>query len=131
MNYDSWKLASPEEGVDLGDWESDAKTAVEELCAHGEHPIECSLCTSAGLIAAVSGEEEDMDQDTTDDSIDQWIAQASVVKLKRAYFAIENEVARRKDAVAAEAKALEQFEKPVRKQRSDAGTTRPRKTEAA
>lgn len=36
----------------------DEDTRVDE-CVHGEHPIECSLCTSAGLIAAVSGEGEE------------------------------------------------------------------------
>ena len=35
MTYDHWKLASPEEGVDLGGWNDDEHTAVDE-CVHGE-----------------------------------------------------------------------------------------------
>ena len=63
--------------------------------------------------------------------IDEWIAGANVTQLKSAYFAIEREVARRKAEVAAEAKALEAFEKPLRATRSDAGKTRAPKEVAA
>lgn len=51
--FDYQEPADTERGWD------DEVTRVDE-CVHGEHPIECSLCTSAGFIAAVSGEGDDM-----------------------------------------------------------------------
>lgn len=153
MSYDAWKLASPEEGVDLGDWESDAETAVEELCVHGEHPIECSLCTSAGFIAAVSGEEEDVrpteDQDHQDAANEA--RQEPEAELYEQAINILSElgpqrVAALKNACEIELRkwdernALERRQidaamgkrtRSGRRTRSDAGTTRPRKTEAA
>ena len=115
-------------------WDDD-DTRVDE-CVHGEHPIECSMCTSAGFHAAVSGEEEEMAEDNEkdphiNDNLKAWISRATLVELKSAKYAIERQVELRRADNERERKELEQFEKPVRKQRSDAGTTRPRKTEAA
>lgn len=173
MTYDEWKLASAEEGVDLGDWESDATTAVEELCVHGEHPIECSLCTSAGFIAAVSGEEERVltlgpnpgewsecdycgamypsgshclncvaadggeEETVTEDKKKQTfefeIHLMETNDLVSLRYRIENELKKRVEIHEREAKAAQAALDGIkpRKQRSDAGTTRPRKTEAA
>lgn len=134
---------SDAEGVELEErW--DDVTSVDE-CVHGEHPIECSMCTSAGFIAAVSGEGEDMQdpdkshltgnektvEDRMAEDIGAWIAGASALALRHAYFAIEREVERRKNEIAQEAKQLEAFDKPVRATRKDKGTTRARKEQAA
>lgn len=120
--------------ADARGWD-DEDTRVDE-CVHGEHPIECASCTSAGFHAAVSGEGEDMqDMDKMmverDDSekrmiedIGAWIAGASVNALRHAYFAIEREVERRRDEVAQEAKQLASFSKPPRATRKDAGMPR-------
>lgn len=129
---------SDAEGVELEErW--DDVTSVEE-CVHGEHPLECSLCTSAGLHAAVSGEgEDDMTMTAAEEHadaqvelmIDKFADEATVAQLKRAIYRIEHEVAKRKAENDRERKELEQFEKPVRKTRSDAGTKRARKEAAA
>lgn len=74
--------------------------------------------------------EEDHADAQSELMIDKFADEATVAQLKRAIFRIEHEVAKRKAANDRERKELEQFEKPVRKQRSDAGTTR-RKPEAA
>lgn len=125
---------SDAEGVELEErW--DDVTSVDE-CVHGAHPVECAMCTSAGFIAAVSGEGGEMPEelDTVDnrmiEDIGAWIAGASALALRHAYFAIEREVERRKNEIAQEAKQLEAFDKPVRKTRKDAGTTR-KKEQAA
>jgi hypothetical protein len=126
MTYDDWKCASPEEGVDLGD------NDVE--CIHGIDLLEpCAKCKP---MAATGGEEEhvqDPDRshitapgDTY--SVDEWIKTATTTELKRAYFAIDREVERRKAENAQEAKELATFDKPVRARRSDAG--RPRQKPA-
>ena len=119
---------SDAEGVELEErW--DDVTSVDE-CVHGAHPVECSMCTSAGTIAAVSGEggtvgdEDKTAEDRMIEDIGAWIAGASVNALRHAYFAIEREVERRRDEVAREAKQLEAFAKPVRATRKDAGMKR-------
>ena len=95
------------------------------------------MCTSAGFIAAVSGEggivgdEDKTVDDRMAEDIGAWIAGASALALRHAYFAIEREVERRKNEIAQEAKQLEAFDKPVRATRKDKGTTRPRKEQAA
>lgn len=123
---------SDAEGVELEErW--DDVTSVDE-CVHGEHPIECALCTSAGTIAAVSGEGEDMSEEELDVErervLDAWIETATLREIKRAEFKLANKVERIRAEAKRLAKELEQFEKPVRKTRSDAGTTRKREVAA-
>jgi len=121
----------------------DETTSVDE-CAHGEHPIECSLCTSAGFHAAVSGEEEDMSEEESTAEEREQQAYTEIMKLidllsPRRCGALRNvlEIKLRQDAEAHEKlardarAALAALGTRPRKQRSDAGTTRPRKTEAA
>lgn len=107
----------------------DETTSVDE-CVHGEHPIECSLCTSAGFIAAVSGEEETVEPPVFDGSnpvfnVDAWVnTTEDIAELKRIYYAIE----RRRDQLQAkhdaQGKALASFSKPPRATRKDAGMKR-------
>lgn len=119
--------------ADARGWD-DEDTRVDE-CVHGSHPIECARCTSAGFIAAVSGEGEDMSEEELDVErervLDAWIETATLREIKRAEFKLANKVERIRAEAKRLAKELEQFEKPVRKTRSDAGTTRARKEQAA
>lgn len=131
MTYDAWKCASPEEGVELA-WDDSETTSVDE-CAHGEHPIECSLCTSAGFHAAVSGEEEDMEPEITSEKFVESIAAMSPMSLVSMRNAIDAELKRRREALSRELAATEHALNGTapRKTRKDAGTTRPRKEVAA
>jgi hypothetical protein len=131
--YDAWKCASPEEGVELEErW--DDVTSVEE-CAHGEHPLECSLCTSAGTIAAVSGEgEDDMAEELKSDwntQLSLLLDEASDLQLKSARYAVEREEKKRLAMALETIRALDPDAPKPRKTRSDAGTTRVRKEQAA
>lgn len=85
-----------------------------------------SGCEYPGDDAPPDDERDDDMGDEKIERIDEWIAGASVLELKRAYFGIEREVARRKAELANEAKELEQFEKPQRATRSDKGSKRPK-----
>jgi hypothetical protein len=128
--YDAWKCASPEEGVEVEErW--DDVTSVEE-CAHGEHPLECSLCTSAGLHAAVSGEGDDMTEDQQQE-VTIAVEMMRTVELVALRYQIESELKKRAENYEREAKAARMALDGIkpRKTRSDAGTTRARKVEAA
>lgn len=111
----------------------DETTSVEE-CVHGEHPLECSLCTSAGLIAAVSGEGEDDMEDTEDPGFDVQLRVllegASDLQVMQVRYAVEREEKRRVELAQATIRAFDPNAPNPRKTRKDAGTTR-RKPEAA
>jgi hypothetical protein len=116
MSYDLWKLTDPSDVETEPRWD-DEETSVDE-CVHGEHPLECSLCTSAGFIAAVSGEGEDMSEEQDgEEMIIKWLDEARPSQLRRISYHIDNVIERRKTELAREAKELEAFDKPVRKTR--------------
>jgi hypothetical protein len=129
MSYDLWKLTDPSDVETEPRWD-DETTSVEE-CVHGEHPLECSLCTSAGLIAAVSGEGEDM-QEADRNKLLVEVKLMETTDLVALRYQIENELKRRVDEHEREAKAARMALDNIkpRAKRKDAGTTR-RKPEAA
>lgn len=145
---------SDAEGVDFGDWVEEHEEERRELASleaagpWGDDDTEVSPPDLSLFDAADGGEENDMpglipksEQKflTQDDAgqadereaylehvIEDFCHEASAKLLRRAMFAIEREVERRKSAIKQEAKELEAFDKPIRATRSDAGRPRAR-----
>jgi hypothetical protein len=140
MTYDTWKC-------------SGADYAGDDRDDRDESAVRCARCSSQGLLvcwcpdefdAAHSGEGDDMlvpkDEQKylcSDEAgraqereayletvVENLVIEASVKLLRRAVYAIEREVERRKAENDSKRKELEEFEKPNRAKRKDAGTKR-------
>lgn len=106
-------------------WDNEV-TRVDE-CAHGSHPYECAMCTSSGFIAAVSGEGGHVEINTNlldEETVMRWLDDQRPTTLKRISYHIEGVAAKRKAEIARESKEWDEFEKPLRRTRKDAGLKR-------
>jgi hypothetical protein len=109
---------SDAEGVELdGDRDDDE-------CPFGDESTVVSE-PDPWTLAAMSGEEESMSEEQDgEEMVMKWIDDARPAQLRRISYHIDNVIERRKTELAREAKELEQFDKPVRATRKDAGIKR-------